>query len=121
MANNSHDLKTIDQILALPDSGDFLIEVHQKHEALITALGNFTEENNKASSGSITIKLSYKLDRAGMFQVAAKCETKEPEKPTATAVAWQGSDGRITPANPAQMKMEIRDVSDGTSELRTTY
>ena len=54
-----------------------------------------------------------------MFQMAAKCDAKEPAKPTASAVAWQGENGRITPANPAQTKMVIRDVSPGQTELRT--
>jgi hypothetical protein len=119
MASNSHDLKTIDQILSLPDSGEFLMEVHDKHEELIKAMDDFVETNNKEATGSFTIKLNYKLDRAGMFQIAAKCDSKEPPKPAATAVAWQGDEGRITPANPAQLKMEIRDVSPGETELRT--
>jgi esterase/lipase len=119
MSDPKHDLKTIDQILALPDGGDFLMEVHDKHEALITAMADFVEVNNKSATGSFTIKLTYQLDRTGMFQIAAKCDAKEPQKQAATAVAWQGTAGRITPANPAQMRMEIRDVSPGKAELRT--
>lgn len=64
MNDPKHDLKTIDQILALPDSGDFLMEVHDKHEDLIKALTDFVETNSKSASGSLTIKLTYKLDRA---------------------------------------------------------
>lgn len=119
MTSNSHDLKTIDQILSLPDSGEFLMQIHDKHEALVKSMTAFVDDNNKAASGSFTIKLDYKLDRAGMFQIAAKCDAKEPQKPSATAVAWQGTEGRITPANPAQLKMEIRDVAPGETELRT--
>jgi len=116
---SQYDLKTIDQILSLPDSGEFLMQIHDKHEALIKAMADFVDDNNKPASGSFSIKLDYKLNRAGMYQIAAKCDAKEPQKPTATAVAWQGNEGRITPANPAQLKMEIRDVAPGETELRT--
>lgn len=119
MSDAKYDLKTIDQILSLPDGGDFLMEIHDKHETLIESLSDHVEEQHKTASGSITIKIDYKLDRAGMFQIGAKCDIKEPAKPAASAVAWMGSSGRLTPANPAQSKMEIRDVSPGQTELRT--
>jgi len=47
------------------------------------------------------------------------CRSPACSNSAATAVAWQGNEGRITPANPAQLKMEIRDVAPGETELRT--
>lgn len=113
-------LHTLDQILALPDGGEFLISILDQHAELIKAMTEKVEQSQNAASGSIAIKVSYKIDRMGTLEMKAQCDTTLPKDPPAKAIAWTTEDGTITPANPNQMHLPLRDAGAGASaEVRS--
>ncbi|MFD1913829.1 hypothetical protein [Halodurantibacterium flavum] len=112
------ELRGIDQILSLANNGDYLPDLLQRLEALMTEMRDFSEAYGTAAAGSLTLKLGFKLDRFGQIEMTVDDDIKVPKPPKAKAVAWTTEGGRLTPHNPAQTRMEIRDVG-GTRELRT--
>jgi hypothetical protein len=104
------ELRTLDQIMALPDNGDFLSGFLEEHRNLILALHQHQMEYGGKPKGSFTLKVNYELDRKLTLNMTAKAEVTPPTEPAASAVAWTSADGFVTPENPAQMKMDLRDA-----------
>ena len=108
---NTHELRTLDQIMALPDNGDFLSGFLEEHRDLILALHQHQMEFGGKPKGSFTITVSYELDRKLNLNMTAKADVKPPKESAASAVAWTSADGFVTPENPQQMKMNLRDAA----------
>lgn len=107
----AHELRTLEQVLSLFDGGLFIDQLMLDHAKLIDAIALQVDSTQAAAGGSITIKLTYKQDRMGTLEMKAVKETVLPKDPPAKAIAWTTDDGMITPQNPNQMRMDLRDAS----------
>ncbi|RBO54683.1 hypothetical protein DSD19_04720 [Rhodovulum sp. BSW8] len=112
------ELRTLDQVLSLLDGGDFLSGLLEENRNLIQALLTHQREYGGAPKGSLTIKLNYQLDRKCTLQITGDLDVRKPKEPKASTTAWITADGFVTPSNPNQMRMEVRDAG-GHRELRT--
>lgn len=105
-------LRSFQQIMLMPNNGDWHDTALVEHSELIKAMNDFVIANNAPTKGSFTITLSYSLDRTLTMKVNAETTVKLPKQPKATATLWTTREGELTPANPAQASMfEIRDVT----------
>lgn len=127
--SNPHDpykMRSLEQILALFDNGDFLAKVMEGHKDLQLDLINHREEHGtKGCSGSMTIQVSYALGKSGDVNMGATVAFKSPKKPPASAAAYINEKGELTLYSPmlAQMHGGVRDVTDydpETGEIRDT-
>lgn len=115
------ELRTADQILAMPDNGDFLAQFMADHQELIISMHQAQMDHGGNAKGSFTIKVDYVLDRTLSLKVQAEAAIKKPKKPRASATLWTTADGMLTPQNPKQMSMfDVRDVTPTRHEIRTT-
>ena len=120
MADNI-ELRTADQILAMPDNGDFLSQFMADHQALIISMHQAQMDQGGKVKGSFTIKVDYVLDRTLCLNVQAEATIKQPKKPRASATLWTTSDGMLTPQNPKQANLfDVRDVTPPRQDIRTT-
>ena len=123
----SHDpykMRSIEQILALFDGGDFLTEVMSGHKDLQKNLLDHMELHGaKGCQGSMTIQINYALGKSGDVGMGATVGFKSPKKPASSAAAYINDDGELTLYSPfmRQMHEPPRDVTDfdpETGEIR---
>ena len=113
------ELRTADQILAMPDSGEFLSQFMADHQTLILAMHQAQMDQGGKVKGGFTITVDYTLDRQLAMMVTAEAKIKSPKKPKASAALWTTADGLLTPQNPRQPSLPgIRDVTPAAQPLR---
>jgi len=126
-ATDQHDpykMRTLEQILALFDGGDFLAEVLSGHRQLqLDLLEHKAENGTKGCNGSMTLQVSYALGKSGDVAMGATVSFKPPKKPPSSAAAYINDDGELTLYSPfmARMHQPVRDVADfdpETGEIR---
>lgn len=126
-ASEPHDpykMRSLEQILALFDGGDFLAEVMTGHRQLQLDLLEHKElHSTKGCQGSMTIQVNYALGKSGDVSMGATVAFKAPKKPASSAAAYINDDGELTLYSPfmARMHQPVRDVPDydpETGEIR---
>lgn len=120
MADAPFELRTADQILAMPDAGEFLAQFMEDHQKLILDMHQAQMDQGGKVKGGFTITVDYALDRQLSMQVTAEAKIKAPKKPKASAALWTTADGMLTPQNPRQPSLPgIRDVTPNAQPVRT--
>lgn len=112
-----YKMRTLEQILALFDGGDFLPEVMDGHRQLqLDLLAHRDEHGTKGCSGSMTLEISYALGKSGDVAMGAAVKFKPPKKPASSAAAFINDDGELTLYSPflARMHEPVRDVKAAT-------
>ncbi|OGR09707.1 MAG: hypothetical protein A2341_14960 [Deltaproteobacteria bacterium RIFOXYB12_FULL_58_9] len=113
------ELRTADQILAMPDSGEFLAQFMDDHKKLILDMHQAQMDQGGKVKGGFTITVDYTLDRQLSLIVTAEAKIKAPKKPKASAALWTTADGMLTPQNPRQPSLPgIRDVTPTAQPIR---
>lgn len=122
--DDAFKLRTLEQILALFDGGDFLREVMTGHRQLqLDLMDHKAEHGTKGCHGTMTIQVSYALGKAGDVAMGAKVDFKPPKKPPSSAAAFINDSGELQLYSPmmARMHQPVRDVPDHdpeTGEIR---
>lgn len=114
-ARNRDELRGLDQILSMLDNGDYLPQLISDLEKLNIEMKDFSQAFGCKSKGQITITLALTNDRFGQIEMTANHAVKVPKAPAAKAILWTTADGQMTPSNPNQTRMEIRDIGGGRS------
>ena len=114
-ARNRDELRGLDQILSMLDNGDYHPALLADIEKLIIEMRDFSQAYNTKSKATLTLKLSLTNDRFGQTEMVASHDIKVPKAPAAKAILWTTADGQLTPSNPNQTRMEIRDIGGGRS------
>ncbi|MFC4668366.1 hypothetical protein ACFO5X_07365 [Seohaeicola nanhaiensis] len=112
MANDApFEIRSLDQLVALLDGGNFLTEVMTANASLQTTLLDFRADHGGKPKGSLTLKLSYQLNKSGDVTISGEYEVKRPKVPPAAGVAYVGEDGQLTLHSPMLTRMTIRDAT----------
>lgn len=119
MTTPAPQIRGLDQLLALPDNGQYLPQLLADNDALIEEITSFSQAYGAKAAGKITIEISYATDRFGQIDIAVQHTVKAPKPPKSKATAWRGDAGGLTVANPNQRQMQIREVPGGGRELRS--
>ena len=117
--HDPYKMRTLEQILALFDGGDFITEVMSGHRTLQQdLLEHKAEHGTKGCQGTMTIQVSYALGKSGDVAMGATATFKAPKKPPSSAAAFINDKGELTLYSPfmAQMHRPIRDVTDHDPE-----
>jgi len=122
--HDPYRLRSLEQILALFDGGEFLKEVMAGHRQLqIDLLEHKDEHGTKGCQGTMTLQVGYALGKSGDVAMGATVTFKAPKKPPSSAAAFIGEDGELTLYSPlmARMHRPVRDTTDfdlETGEVR---
>lgn len=122
--HDPYKMRTLEQILALFDAGDFLAEVLEGHKTLqLDLLDHKAEHGTKGCNGSMTLQVNYALGKSGDVAMGATVTFKAPKKPPASAAAFINDNGELTLYSPfmARMHQPVRDVENfdpETGEVR---
>jgi hypothetical protein len=69
--------------------------------------------------GALSLKLRIVAEPKGPVGISYDVETKSPKRKTSPAVMWLTKGGNLTPDNPRQQRLGLREVG-GTREVRET-
>jgi hypothetical protein len=101
-ADDTIELRTADQILAMLDNGDFLHDFLTRHADLIVAMHNHQMTHGGKAKGKVTLTLAYTLDKQLSLQIEGDAKFEKPKAPKASATLWTTAEGALTPQNPRQ-------------------
>ncbi|PCJ75551.1 MAG: hypothetical protein COA53_06555 [Rhodobacteraceae bacterium] len=121
--HDPYKMRTLEQILALFDGGDFLAEVLSGHKQLqLDLLDHKAEHGTKGCQGTMTLQVSYALGKSGDVAMGATVTFKPPKKPPSSAAAYINDAGELTLYSPfmARMHQPVRDAAfdPETGEIR---
>jgi len=91
--------------------GDAHGELGAELQSLVQAVRAQAEYRRKAVAGTLTFTLKVAGTETGMMTVGYEIKAKPPKLKTAESVFWTTKGGNLTPSNPKQPELPIRDVS----------
>ena len=121
--HDPYKMRTLEQILALFDGGEFLAEVLAGHKTLqLDLLEHRDLHGTKGCQGTMTLQVSYALGKSGDVAMGATIKFKPPQKPPSSAAAFINDNGELTLYSPfmARMQSPVKDVPHDpeTGEIR---
>lgn len=99
--------------------GEAHTEASEEMQALLKLLQDEARNTNGSASGSMTIKLGLKVDAKGVATISYSVDVKKPTKKRPGATMWVTKGGNLSPDNPRQQKLPLRDVSSPNEAPRT--
>lgn len=112
------EIHGLEQVLALADGGEYLPILQEELATLIADLHSHATIYGK-STGKLNLSISLAADRKGQVDLVVEHKVVMPKMPKAKGSAWTVPGGKLTVENPAQRRMEIREVEGGKRELRS--
>lgn len=104
--------KPISETLRLFQGGDFNLKCGELFASVLRGV----EDTGKA--GKLTITLDVRQQN-GAVSVLAKVTDKTPEVLPDADLYWTTPDGNLTLRNPAQRDLDLKQVDQGTGEIRS--
>ena len=93
--------------------GELLSQGDEQLEAVIAAIAE------TGGDGELTIKLPFKLNKAGQIECTPKISAKIPQRPMGTGIFFADDEGRLSRRDPRQMdiedEIELRRERDGAT------
>lgn len=86
------------------DLSEQLLELTKKIQDEALARGD-------EAKGSLSLKIVITADHKGVATVTYTVDVKHPKRKTSAALYWLTKAGNLTPENPRQTKLPLRDVS----------
>jgi len=105
--------RPITDTLRLLDEGAFLDHCSEQLAKLVRGV----EETGKA--GKLQLTLEVKRGTKGAMLIRPDCAVKVPEAKLEPTMLWATPEGNLTPDNPKQQKLDLRQVDPDTGELRS--
>lgn len=94
-----HDLNFL-EFLQTFRRGELLAEGDAKLSELVEAIAIHQ------GSGSLTLKLSFKTNKAGQIEIVPDMTVKKPARALGTGIYFASDDNRLTRRDPNQMDIE---------------
>lgn len=94
-----HELNFLELIQSFR-RGELLTEGDQKLNELTEAI------QNTGVGGDLTLKLKFKVNKAGQLEVVPNLSIRKPDRALGTGIYFATDDGRLTRRDPHQMDIE---------------
>ncbi|KQY83723.1 hypothetical protein [Pelomonas sp. Root1444] len=106
-------VRPITDTLRLLDGGAFMDRCSDELAALVKAV------EGTGKSGKLSITLALKTVGNGAVQITPTVAAAVPEPKPDTTLLWATVEGNLVVDNPAQQKLDLRQVDTRPAELRT--
>jgi hypothetical protein len=90
-------------------------------EAIQQACGDLqllAEHMEKDAKGTVSLTLSFEVSRVGTVRVRGEVKAKTPKMRPAQSVFWLTKGNNLSPENPRQQKLPLREVPVTPEKLR---
>ena len=113
--------RSFSRFLALLADGEAEAVLSNELRELAVACREAAQRTGKGI-GVLTLKLGLSADAGGSVTIAYVTDVKKPKRLTSKGTFWQTEGGNLTPENPRQQKLPLRDVGGlrATIEMRET-
>ncbi len=113
---NQFEIRSLDQLMAILDGGNFHTELMEGHSDLMAALVDHQAEFGGKPKGEMTLKITYQRQKSGDLQIIGEVKFTKPKSPPAMGAAFIGDDLQLTLESPMLSKMRggVRDTSGDT-------
>lgn len=113
----AQQLRSFNIFLAELAEGEVHNDLTEELKKLVIAMRESAMANGGKASGTITLKLGFKIDR-GAFVTTPDVSVKLPKRPPyPMSLHWSTPDGTLTRSDPRQQNLAFRDVN--VPEART--
>lgn len=111
--HDPYAIRSIEQLMTLPDGGEFLLQFLEDHKELMAQLHEHMSEYGSKAKGSFQINFTYELGTGSDLGIEAKASFTPPKKPSSKGAAFVGQQGEMTLYSPMMKRMYsgIRDVT----------
>ncbi|ETX26619.1 hypothetical protein [Roseivivax isoporae] len=119
MPKDEFDIRSVDQLFALLDQGDFLAEIMDGNRDLQRVLLDHRAAFGGKPKGRMTITIDYELTKTGDVSIGGIVEFKRPKAPKASGVAYVNDQGDLSLYSPMMKRMKVRDVTEGDRAVKS--
>jgi hypothetical protein len=94
-----HELNFLELLQSLR-RGELIAQADDKLTQVITAM------RETGGNGTLTIKMPFKMNKAGQIECTPEVAAKIPTKPIGTGIFYASDDGKLSRRDPNQMDIE---------------
>lgn len=91
--------------------GEFHEELSDELHDLVQECERDASRRESTSTGELTLKLKIKVDHRGVASIVHDLTVKHPKTKRSPATMWVTPGGNLTPENPKQQSLPLRDVN----------
>lgn len=92
------------------DEGCFHAEISETLQKTLGELEQFAIKFGVDARGMLTLALALKVSPTGVVAVSGEIKTKVPKAPRASSVFWLSPGNNLSPENPRQQRLPLREV-----------
>jgi hypothetical protein len=97
------------------EDGELHTDLSTQVQALVKSLTEHAYFYNAAAKGKIALTLNLKCDERGVVEITSEVKTTEPKRRRAKSTFWATDGNNLSPNNPKQTKLPLREVPRGAS------
>lgn len=110
--------RSYSRFLEMLDDGTAHATVSEDLHELTKTIRDEALARHGSASGTITVVINLKCDEVGTVEATYESKTKLPKRKSSKTIVWLTKSGNITPENPRQQKLPLREVPGGRSDVR---
>lgn len=110
--------RSYSRFLEMLDDGEAHTTVSEDLHELTKTIRDEALARHGSAAGSITVVINLKCDEVGTVEATYESKTKLPKRKSSKTIVWLTKSGNITPENPRQQKLPLREVPGGRSDVR---
>lgn len=110
MSKVDENARSFSGLLQSIGDGAFHAETSEAMHDLTKKLFDHAIDFTKAK-GTLTLTLAVEVDRDGLVKIVPDVKTKTPKPARKNGVFWLDPKGDLSPENPKQQKLPLREVS----------
>lgn len=115
---NDEGARSFSRALEMIDDGGLVIEASRQLHNLLTTLKQEVDETGVDTKGELSLTLKITVERGGTIEITPAIKLKEPGPRLAKGRLWITSGANLTPHNPRQQKLPLREVGGEERETR---
>lgn len=112
--NKEEGPRSFSVFLSALSDGEAHGQLSQEMYDLVRKLQEMAHLKGGKAKGMLTLKLGFVVNTTGVCAVAYDIDVKQPKKPKSDGIFWATKDGNLSPHNPKQQMLPLRDVSNPT-------
>lgn len=100
------------------DEGCLHAEASEELQKLVVHLQDHAIRYGRDAKGELVLKIGVAVSASGLALVAGEVVTKTPKRAKRGSAFWLTAGGNLTPENPKQQKLPLRDVNGNRGPVR---
>lgn len=98
--------------------GDLVIDAGEELHKLLRQLRAEGDRRHGDVKGTFTLKLAITVERGGVVEIRPTITAKASDRKLSRGTLWMTPGGNLTPENPRQQKLGLREVTASVGKTR---